>query len=396
MTKTLSIFGATGTVGRKAAQVVAADPSAFCVEVLTAAQDVAGLVGLGGELQAAHLVLSDAGRYQELRDAVHAAGLSCSVAAGGDAMLEAAARPVDCAVSAVVGLAGLPTTLALAAHAKVLAVANKESVVCGWPLLREQAARCQTQLIPLDSEHNSLFQLLEHLPKTMWSGVTITASGGPFRGMDRQALAGVTPAQALRHPIWRMGSKISVDSATLANKGLEVMEAACLFALSADQIQVLVHPQAQVHAMVRLRNGSRLSLSSPPDMLYPMQQALYWPQPFQAPAAQGDWCPEGVWEFLPVDDSAFPAVRLAYQALRAGQGAMVAYNVANEVAVAAFLQGQLSFLGISQMIEAAMEMALADFPLASLASLHYIQEYDQWLRQRLGGSLQPTLTALTG
>lgn len=382
---TLSIFGASGSVGRKAVQVALADPDRFRVQVLTAGRDVAALVELGQRLGAAHLVVADDNAYQDLQDAVAAAGLPCTVAAGASAMVEAAAMPVDYAVSAIVGLAGLATTLELAANARVLAIANKESIVCGWPLLRATTAAHNTAIIPLDSEHNSLFQLINPLNRSYWSSVTITASGGPFRGWNRERLATVTPQQALNHPVWKMGGKISIDSATLANKGLEVMEAACLFDLTADQIEVLVHPQAQVHAMVQLRNGSRLTLASPPDMLYPLQHALYWPQVFDAPPPQRDWSwPE--LQFEAVDTQAFPALTLAYQALQAGHSAMMTYNVANEVAVAAFLAEKLDFLGISNLID----RALTDFPLVSLTSFTDIQDYDQQLRRQMADYSLPT------
>ncbi|MFN5174676.1 MAG: 1-deoxy-D-xylulose-5-phosphate reductoisomerase [Holosporaceae bacterium] len=384
---TLSIFGASGSVGRKAVQVALDDPNRFRVQVLTAGRDVAALVALGQRLGAAHLVVADDNAYQDLQDAVAAAGLSCTVAAGASAMVEAAAIPVDYAVSAIVGLAGLATTLELAANARVLAIANKESIVCGWPLLRATTAAHNTAIIPLDSEHNSLFQLINPLPRSCWSSVTITASGGPFRGWNRQQLATVTPQQALNHPVWKMGGKISIDSATLVNKGLEVMEAACLFDLTADQIEVLVHPQAQAHAMVQLRNGSRLTLASPPDMLYPLQHALYWPQVFDAPPHQRDWSWPAL-QFEAVDTTAFPALTLAYQALQAGHSAMMTYNVANEVAVEAFLAKKIDFLGISALID----RALTDFPLVSLTTFTDIQDYDQQLRRQMADySLRPSL-----
>ncbi|MBU3654996.1 MAG: 1-deoxy-D-xylulose-5-phosphate reductoisomerase [Alphaproteobacteria bacterium] len=386
---TLSIFGASGSVGRKAVQVALADPDRFRVQVLTAGRDVAALVALGQRLGAAHLVVADDNAYQDLQDAVAAAGLSCTVAAGASAMVEAAAIPVDYAVSAIVGLAGLATTLELAANARVLAIANKESIVCGWPLLRAMTAAHNTAIIPLDSEHNSLFQLINPLPRSCWSSVTITASGGPFRGWNRQQLATVTPQQALNHPVWKMGGKISIDSATLANKGLEVMEAACLFDLTADQIEVLVHPQAQVHAMIQLKNGSRLTLASPPDMLYPLQHALYWPQVFDAPAHQRDWSWPAL-QFEAVDTTAFPALPLAYQALQAGHSAMMTYNIANEVAVEAFLAKKIDFLGISALID----RALTDFPLVSLTSFADIQDYDWQLRRRLADDGLPTPRAV--
>lgn len=386
---TLSIFGASGSVGRKAVQVALADPNRFRVQVLTAGRDVAALVELGQRLGAAHLVVADDNAYQDLQDAVAAAGLSCTVAAGASAMVEAAAMPVDYAVSAIVGLAGLATTLELAANARVLAIANKESIVCGWPLLRATTAAHNTAIIPLDSEHNSLFQLINPLPRSCWSSVTITASGGPFRGWNRQQLATVTPQQALNHPVWKMGGKISIDSATLANKGLEVMEAACLFDLTADQIEVLVHPQAQVHAMIQLKNGSRLTLASPPDMLYPLQHALYWPQVFDAPPHQRDWSWPAL-QFEAVDTTAFPALTLAYQALQAGHSAMMTYNIANEVAVEAFLAKKIDFLGISALID----RALTDFPLVSLTSFADIQDYDWQLRRQLADDGLPTPRAV--
>jgi len=386
---TLSIFGASGSVGRKAVQVALDDPDRFRVQVLTAGRDVAALVALGQRLGAAHLVVADDNAYQDLQDAVAAAGLSCTVAAGANAMVEAAAMPVDYAVSAIVGLAGLATTLELAANARVLAIANKESIVCGWPLLRATTAAHNTAIIPLDSEHNSLFQLINPLPRSCWSSVTITASGGPFRGWNRQQLATVTPQQALNHPVWKMGGKISIDSATLANKGLEVMEAACLFDLTADQIEVLVHPQAQVHAMIQLKNGSRLTLASPPDMLYPLQHALYWPQVFDAPPHQRDWSWPAL-QFEAVDTTAFPALPLAYQALQAGHSAMMTYNIANEVAVEAFLAKKIDFLGISALID----RALTDFPLVSLTSFADIQDYDWQLRRRLADDGLPTPRAV--
>ena len=347
--KTVSIFGATGTVGQKALSLIAGTPGQYRVHTLAAGRDAAGLAAAARNAGARRAVLADAAHYSALKE--HLSGTGIEAAAGQQALLEAAAEPVDVGVAAIVGVAGLAPTLVQAANAKVLALANKESVVCAGALLRDIVSSSGNQLIPVDSEHNALFQLLRGMGQdNTLRKITLTASGGPFRTRPLNTFASITPAEAARHPIWTMGQKISVDSATLMNKALEVIEAHFLFDIPPQQIEVLVHPQAAVNAIAHYTDGSSFAHVSVADMVVPLAFALRYPQRFSGAAASLDLTqyPDGL-QFTAPDAARYPCLHLAYAAMDKGLAACITLNAANEVAVAAFLKGRIPFTAIAEL-----------------------------------------------
>jgi 1-deoxy-D-xylulose-5-phosphate reductoisomerase len=342
--KTVSILGATGTVGRKALDLISRNHGRFRIDTLTAGNDALGLAALARTHHAQRAIVANTAQYKTLSDAL--AGTGIEAAAGPQALC--APTPVDICVAAIVGIAGLEPVLAAAASAKVLALANKEAVVCGGHLVRRAVAQSHGTLIPVDSEHNSLFQILFGMGTRSLHRVTLTASGGPFRTRPLSSFAEITPVEALRHPIWTMGEKISLDSATLMNKALEVIEAAMLFDIPGNRIDVLIHPQAAVHALAHYHDGSSIAHISVADMVVPLSHALGWPERLHDAALSLDLTSlaDGMQFFKP-DTHRYPCLNLAYQALAAGQGACIALNAANEVAGEAFRQGRIAFTDIS-------------------------------------------------
>ncbi|MEO1642128.1 MAG: 1-deoxy-D-xylulose-5-phosphate reductoisomerase, partial [Pseudomonadota bacterium] len=319
----VSIIGATGSIGRSAASVVqhanaaAAEP-VFEVDTLVAGRDVEGLVELVHMLGARHAVIADEGKYSALSEALSGTNVTC--AGGETAVCEAAKRPVDRVLAAVVGIAGLPSTVAAIQAGNSVALANKESMVCAGPMLKALAADTGAAILPTDSEHNAMFQVMERRADV--ERLILTASGGPFRQTPRAELAQVTPEHALAHPRWDMGQKISVDSATLFNKGLELIEAAYLFDVPEDMIEVVVHPQSIVHSLVAYRDGSVLAQMGEPDMRTPILHALTWPGRRQdGPAKRLDLAALGQLQFEALDTDKFRSVGLCREALRSGGGA---------------------------------------------------------------------------
>ena len=357
----IAILGATGSIGSNALAVIALHPERFEVVALSAQRNIHKLLLLCQQFRPRRVVVTEPAAALALIAQLSASGLaSIEVRVGADALDSiASAADVDLVIAAIVGAAGLSSTLAAAGAGKTLLLANKESVVMAGPLLFAALAASGGQLIPLDSEHNAIFQCLprDYRRNPAAHGirrVLLTASGGPFLGFSREALRLVTPEQAVRHPRWTMGRKISVDSATLMNKGLEVIEAHWLFGLAADQIDVLVHPQSLVHSLVEYVDGSLLAQLGPADMRTPIAQALAWPERIDSGVARLDLLSAGSLCFEPPDLHAFPCLALAQAALRQGPMAAVVLNAANEVAVDAFLTGQLSFVGIAEVIEASL------------------------------------------
>ncbi|EFH10923.1 1-deoxy-D-xylulose-5-phosphate reductoisomerase, partial [Teichococcus cervicalis] len=276
-------------------------------------------------------------------------GIAC--AAGRDAVLEAAARPADWTMAAIVGAAGLGPVLAALGHGGTLALANKEALVCAGDIVLQAAARHGATLLPVDSEHNAIFQVLEAADPAAIERIILTASGGPFREASREQMARATPEQAVRHPVWSMGAKISIDSATMMNKGLELIEAARLFPVPEERLGVLVHPQSAVHGLVQYRDGSLLAQLGTPDMRTPIAHALAWPRRMAVALPRLDLAALGRLDFAEPDLARFPALRLAREALRAGSGAPTILNAANEVAVGLFLERRLGFLDIAAVVE---------------------------------------------
>ena len=359
--RAVAVFGATGSIGASTLDVIARHPDRFRASVLSANDKVDALIALCRVHRPDVAIVADPACYPELRDGLADAGLATRAAAGAEALTEHAASDLcDTVVAAIVGAAGLPSTLAAARAGKRLLLANKEAIVVAGALLMQAIDENGGELLPIDSEHNAIFQCLPS-PAIHGAGrrgvrrVVLTASGGPFRGWTRERLARVTPEQACAHPKWSMGRKISVDSATLMNKGLEVIEAHWLFGAAPDAIDVVVHPQSIVHSLVDYADGSMLAQLGNPDMRTAIAYGLAWPERIDAGVAPLDLATLARLDFERPDRDAFPCLDLAYRALRNGGGASTVLNAANEVAVSAFLQGRLGFLGIASLLAAALD-----------------------------------------
>jgi 1-deoxy-D-xylulose-5-phosphate reductoisomerase len=351
----ITVLGSTGSVGRSTLALIdAAPPGAFAVEALVAGSDAAALAAQARRHGARLAVVADPAAHGALRDAL--AGTGVQTASGPEAVVEAAMRPVDWTMAAIVGAAGLRSTLAALERGGILAFANKESLVCAGSIVLAAARRSGATLLPVDSEHNAIFQALDLRDPTKVEKIVLTASGGPCRAMETSEMRAVTPEIALRHPVWKMGAKISIDSATMMNKGLELIEAAHLFPVPADRIEVLVHPQSAVHGLVQYADGSILAQLGTPDMRTPIAHTLAWPDRMAVALPRLDLAALGRLDFLPPDPARFPALRLARDALRAGGGAPVVLNAANEVAVALFLDRRLGFLDIAAVVEEALDL----------------------------------------
>ena len=368
--KQVAVLGATGSIGASALDVIARHPDRLRATVLAAGSRVDARVALCAAHRPAHAVIADGNAYPALRDGLAAAGLDTRAHAG-DAALEAlvAGDACDTVVAAIVGAAGLSSTLAAARAGKRILLANKESLVLAGELLMDAARAHGACIVPVDSEHNAIFQCLPDADaRAGLRRILLTASGGPFRGRTRESLRAVTPAQAIAHPKWNMGPKISVDSATLMNKGLEVIEAHHLFGVGADAIAVLVHPQSLVHSLVEFVDGSTLAQLGLPDMRTALAVGFGWPQRIASGVAGLDLLQHGRLDFEPPDLDAFPCLRLAYAALATGGTAPATLNAANEVAVSAFLQGRVAFLDIPRLVEDTLS-ALPATPAQSLDAL---------------------------
>ena len=359
--RAISILGSTGSIGTSALSVIehanaASKDPVFSVDTLCAGKNVDLLIEQARQFMPKHVVIADEGALQRLRNGL--ADLDISVAAGSNAVNEAAARPVERVLAAIVGIDGLPSTFAAIEAGNSVALANKESMVCAGPVLNRLAASKQVPIVPTDSEHNAMFQVMERREDI--ARLILTGSGGPFRTLSREALEGVTPDRALAHPKWDMGRKISIDSATLFNKGLELIEASYLFDVPEDLIDVVIHPQSIVHSAIAYRDGSVLAQMGVPDMRTPISHALTWPERRQTtPVEPLDLIALSQLDFEAADTDRFPSIDLCRAALRAGNGAPTVLNCANEAAVAAFLAGQCRFLDISWIVEMALERFLA-------------------------------------
>ncbi len=329
------------------------DPERFDVEALTAHSDVEGLAATARLLRAKVAVIGDAEKYEALTEALSGSGIE--TAAGEDAIVEAASRPVDWTMAAIVGSAGLKPTMAAIRAGATIALANKETLVCAGPVVTAAALASGVRLLPVDSEHNAIFQCFDHDSPSRVSRVILTASGGPFRRAELEVMRCATPEQAVAHPTWSMGAKISVDSATLMNKGLELIEAKRLFPVTADQLDVLVHPQSVVHSMVEYVDGSVLAQMGTPDMRTPIAYALAWPDRMPTPCERLDLAKIGRLEFEAPDEERFPALALAKAALAADGARPAVLNAANEIAVAAFLGRRIGFLDIVSIVSETLE-----------------------------------------
>jgi 1-deoxy-D-xylulose-5-phosphate reductoisomerase len=380
------LLGSTGSIGTQAADIVNRNPDRFRLTGIAAGgghpeQLARQAIELGVEVVA----VANSAAFADLREALAVAGSADGarrklpeIIAGPEAIAELAARPSDVVLNAVTGAVGLGATLAALKAGRVLALANKESLIMGGPLVADLAA--PGQIVPVDSEHSAIAQCLRGGRAAEVNRLIVTASGGPFLHRNQAELANVTPGQALAHPTWNMGPVITVNSATLVNKGLELIEAHLLFGIGFDRIDVVVHRQSVIHSMVEFTDGSTLAQASPPDMRIPIALALGWPDRVPAAAPAVDWTTAHTWTFEPLDEEAFPAVPLARQAGAAGGTVPAVYNAANEVCVASFLAGQIPFAGIVDTV--ARVVSEHQYAAGGAVELADVLEADGWARDR--------------
>jgi 1-deoxy-D-xylulose-5-phosphate reductoisomerase len=388
----VSILGSTGSVGRNTVSLVEAEPDRYAVQALTAHRNVELLAEQARRLGAKLAVVADPSRYRALKDALSGSGVEA--AAGPGALVEAAMQPADWVMAAIVGAAGLASTLAAVRRGAMVALANKETLVCAGAMVTAEVKRCGARLLPADSEHNAIFQVFDDNRRHAIERIILTASGGPFRERTLAEMERMTPEQAVAHPNWRMGAKISVDSATMMNKGLEVIEAHYLFDLPGERIEVVVHPQSVVHGMVCYSDGSVLAQLGSPDMRTPIASTLGWPDRIPAPSPRLDFAALARLTFEPPDPVRFPALRIARAALADGGTAPTVLNAANEVAVAAFLERRIGFLEIAR----AVERTLDALPARPLASIEDVVATDLEAREVAGGFIgraEPALATAT-
>ena len=375
----LSILGATGSVGQSTLDLIAHAPEQFEVIALTAHSNAEKLAQQARDFGAKLAVIGDPSRYDELRGLLSGSGIEA--AAGEAALVEAAARPVDCVVCAIVGAAGLRPSIAAARQGRRVALANKECLVTAGDIFMGEIAAAGTALLPVDSEHSAVHQAIEGENVANIERLVITASGGPFRTWSREDIARAEPEQALRHPNWSMGAKITIDSATLMNKGLELIEAFHLFAVAPDKLDVVVHPQSIVHCLVEFCDGSVLSQLADPDMRTPIARSLAWPDRMTAPTERLDLVKLGALTFEAPDLDRFPALGLAREALVAGASAANVLNAANECAVAAFLERRVSFPMIAGIVADTLERAAGNDLMRTAASIDDALAIDLGARQ---------------
>ncbi|HWB84770.1 MAG TPA: 1-deoxy-D-xylulose-5-phosphate reductoisomerase [Bryobacteraceae bacterium] len=376
--KILTVLGSTGSIGTSTLDVVRRNRQRYRIHALVAGQNVETLASQILEFQPEVAVVATPEGVSRLSDQLVAAALPRSrwpeLASGSDARVAAAVAPeVNTVISAIVGIAGLEATYEAVRAGKRVGLANKEVLISGGRLVMEAVRQYGAELVPVDSEHNGAHQCLRAGNRDQVSKLILTASGGPFRNTPIEALASVTPEQALNHPTWRMGNRVTIDSATLMNKGFEVIEACWLFDFSPSQVEVVVHPQSTVHAMIEYCDGSVLAQISATDMRMPIQYALTYPDRFEAPVPKIDWTEARKWEFLPPDFAKFPLLKLAYQCQEAGGSATCTLNAADEIAVEAFLQGKIGYLSIFDVVQE----TLSRIPSRNPRSVEDILEIDR-------------------
>ena len=386
MTKKISILGATGSVGQSTIKVLQAQEENYDVQVLTANNNAALLAQQAKTIKAKHAVIADAACYNELKELL--AGTDIEAAAGEEALIEAAKMPADWIMAAIVGMAGLRPLMAAIEQGTTVAIANKEPIVSAGPIILEAAKKAGTTILPIDSEHNAVFQVFEPENKAALKRIILTASGGPFRTMSLSDMEKATPEQALAHPNWSMGDKISIDSATMMNKALEVIEAQRLFDVALDQIEVLVHPQSIIHSMVEYQDGSILAQMGAADMCTPITNALGWPKRLKTPGQTLDLTKMKHLDFEPVDSARFPFVGMAYDCLKSGLNACITMNAANEAAVGAFLGHKIAFLDIYKLVSKSLD----NMQSKELNSLNDVIEYDSFVRAQTESAILGTTT----
>ncbi|UKV16713.1 1-deoxy-D-xylulose-5-phosphate reductoisomerase [Thalassospiraceae bacterium SW-3-3] len=383
--KSVCVLGVTGSVGSSTVDILKAHADKYVVDAITAHRNVPALAKAAIELGAAMAVIADESLYEDLKSAL--SGTKILVAAGDEALVEAASRPSDIVIAAIIGAAGLKATLAAIRRGARVGLANKETLVCAGDLMMAEVAKYNATLIPVDSEHSAIFQVLEQKSVDKVDRILLTASGGPFREWSLEQMKSVSPKQALAHPNWDMGAKISIDSATMMNKGLELIEACRLFPVPEDRIEVVVHPQSVVHSMVEYSDGSVLAQLGSPDMRTPIAYALSWPERIRVDVARLDFATIGQLNFTSPDLKRFPALRLAREALRAGGTVPTVLNAANEIAVGAFLGGKLTFLQIAETVERMMNRIAA----SPLRDLDQMFDLDDMIRRETLGMIKTGL-----
>jgi 1-deoxy-D-xylulose-5-phosphate reductoisomerase len=355
--RSLTILGATGSVGTSTIDLIKRNPARYRVEAVTARRNAAALAKIARQVHARVAVVGDPSVYAELKSALSGSGIEA--AGGAEALVEAALRPADWVMGAISGAVGLKPTLAAIERGATVALANTECLVCAGGLFMRAAAKAGATVLPVDSEHNAIFQSLGAGRRADVKRIILTASGGPFRTWTRAQIDAATPEQALRHPNWSMGPKITVDSASLMNKGLELIEAHHLFAMPSEEIDVLVHPQSVVHGLVEFCDGSVIAQLGPPDMRVPIAHCLAWPERIDGPAPRLDLAAHGQLTFEAPDFDRFPALRLAREVMAAGGAAPTVLNAADEIAVGEFIAGRIGFSAIPALVEATLEKAAA-------------------------------------
>jgi len=373
--KRISILGATGSIGTSTLDIIGRNPDQFEVVVLTANGNLEKLVELAKRFNPKVVALGDVSKFAELKAALPGTEITT--------VEEAADVEADITVAAIVGAAGLPAVMRSIKHGKALALANKEALVCAGSLVLQACQKYGTKLLPVDSEHNAVFQVLATEHQAALDKITLTASGGPFLNRPLETFKDITPAEAVAHPKWNMGAKISVDSATMMNKGLELMEAHFLFGLPPEKLDVMVHPESIVHALVHYTDGSVLAQLGMPDMRIPISYALAWPNRLPIPAEKLDLTKISSLNFRSMDERRFPAVALARHAMAAGQWAMITFNAANELAVGAFLEERIAFPAITHTVE----RVLAESTPQAMSSMEDVIALDREVRQRTSAYL---------
>ncbi|MBX2834139.1 MAG: 1-deoxy-D-xylulose-5-phosphate reductoisomerase [Micavibrio sp.] len=360
--KAISIHGVTGSIGQSTVDVIMSAPERFNVQMVSAHSRVVELADIARKIGAKVAVIEDESKFSALSDALQGSGVQAY--AGRSALIEKAAIPVDITMAAIVGMAGLEPLMAAIPHSKVAAIANKEPLVAAGDFVLKAANDAGCKILPVDSEHNAVFQVFEEQNRSAITRLILTASGGPFREWTLKQMATATPEQAVAHPNWCMGAKISVDSASMMNKALEVIEAHVLFNMPADQIDVIIHPQSIIHSMVEYNDGSILSQMGASDMRTPIAYALSWPDRMPTPGKRLDLHALSKLEFSTPDHDRFPAIPLAYQAIKSGLAARIALNAANEIAVSAFLKQKIGFLDIAKAINSVLDSLDAPTPVS--------------------------------
>lgn len=371
MVQKISILGATGSIGDSTLQVIDAHPDDFCVSAVTASNNVERLAEICHRFRPKFAAIADEELYEDFKAAL--AGLDVETACGEASVLAAAAYPADRVMAAITGFSGLKPTLTALENCSIVMLANKECLVAAGSLFMDIAAQQNTTVLPVDSEHNALHQLLVSKSIEDVRHLTLTASGGPFLNLPLDQLAGVTPEMAVQHPIWSMGEKISIDSATMLNKGLELIEAQHLFAVPADKLKVLIHPQSIIHGLVTMHDGSVMAHMGTPDMQIPIAYCLGWPERLNANIASLDLAYEKELSFLAPDLQRYPCLELAFEALNSGQGMQTVMNAANEIAVEAFRKAQIGFADIAGLIRDTMDK-MTDADISCLADVYAVDE----------------------